>query len=149
MENEIAIVPASLEHREGVYRLLCELEGPGFDRAGFDLAFDTNVKDPCIFYFVAFLQGLPIGFISLHIQMLLHHGKLIGEIQELIVTEACRSKHIGEELFHKALQTARDKGCAQLEVSSRNTRVRSHRFYERMGMNNTHYTFCLPIDPSV
>ena len=52
-------------------------------------------------YYVAESDGDIVGFGSLHIELLLHHAGLAGEIQELVVHETVRSKGIGVELVSR------------------------------------------------
>lgn len=57
-----------------------------------------------------------VGFVSLHIQELLHHAERIGEIQELIVSEKERGIGIGKKLFEKTKEVCQQEGAVQLEV---------------------------------
>ena len=98
-----------------------------------------------IFYLVYEEKDEVLGFISVHIQRLLHHISNIAEIHELIVDEKVRGRGIGSQLFEKAKYIARKNGCIQLEVCCNQRRKESHKFYEGQGMKNSHYKFCLEI----
>ena len=51
----------------------------------------------------------------------------------LVVEETRRSAGIGAELATAAEKWARDRGATSILVRSRSTRMRAHRFYERIG----------------
>ena len=54
-----------------------------------------------------------------------------------------RSQGIGHGLFQEAYHIAREAGCVRFEVSTNRTRLGAHRFYEREGMERSHY----PVHP--
>lgn len=128
-----------------VLELIEELEGPGIDKRAFLKIYRTNLENPLVSYFVyvdADTEEL-LGFISIHIQPLLHHAANIAEIQELTVREAFKGQGIGRLLFHKAVEISKAYRCSQLEVCCNHKRTSSHEFYLAMGMDNDHYKFTL------
>ncbi|MDF2590335.1 MAG: family N-acetyltransferase [Anaerocolumna sp.] len=129
-----------------IYNLINELEDKPLSFPDFTKAFHLNLKDPSIVYYVMLDKDKIIGFISIHIQILLHHVSKIAEIQELIVAKEYQGKGIGTKLFDIALKVAQDNNCTQIEVCCNQKRQRSHEFYLKVGMENSHYKFCLPID---
>jgi PhnO protein len=145
MEEKITVGPALPEHAQAVYGLMCELEGSEPDKQGFQSVFEANLKDGNVHYFAALLSGKVIGFSSLHVQRLLHHTALIGEIQEIVVNESCRGRGIGQMLFERMKEAAANHGCVQLEVCCRKERKRSLEFYQKMGMECSHFKLCLPL----
>ena len=145
MDQSITILPAQISHADAVYSLMCQLEGPGFDRGAFLQVYAANLEEDSIRYFLAFLDGKPVGFISMHAQRLLHHAGLVGEIQELVVQEGLRGRGIGRILFRAARDAACALGLMQLEVCCRREREHSHAFYQRMGMASSHYKLCLSL----
>ena len=48
---------------------------------------------------------------------------------------------LDKEGFHEAYHIAREAGCVRFEVSTNRTRLGAHRFYEREGMERSHYRF--------
>ena len=144
--KEITVIPAAPEHGQAVYGLLCELEGEDLDREGFFWAYEANLWDENILYFLALYEDKPVGFVSLHVQRLLHHLAAVGEIQEIIVAREFRGRGIGQALVQKAREAAVERSCVQLEVCCRRTRIQSHAFYEKMGMENTHFKFSQPLE---
>ena len=139
------IVRADETHRNLVYALMHELEGDKLDRDCFEAVYLRNLADEHIFSLLAMDAGAALGFLSLHIQFLLHHAGMAAEIQEIVVSEAHRGQGIGEKLFLRARQIAAERGCVLLEVCCNQSRAHSHQFYLRQGMKNTHYKFTMPL----
>ena len=141
----VEILPAASSQLEEIYLLICELEGTPVSRKGFSACYRQNLENPQVHYFVAQEGGRVLGFISLHIQQLLHHAAKVAEIQELVVCGQLRGQGIGKLLFAAAKEAAVREGCLQLEVCCNRSRVMSHTFYLRQGMTNRHFKFCLPL----
>ena len=95
---------------------------------------------PQIVYQIALSEGKICGFVSVHIQKLLHHTAPIAEIQELVVDEKCRGQGVGKLLFGKAKEIAAKAGCPQLECACNQRRTASHAFYKKQGMTCLLYT---------
>lgn len=145
MEEKITVRPALPEHAQAVYGLICELEGSEPDRQSFQSVFIENLKNKNVRYFVALREDKVIGFSSLHVQRLLHHAAPVGEIQEIVVSKSSRGQGIGQVLFEKMRTAAISFGCVQMEVCCRKARKRSVDFYQKMGMNCSHFKLCLPL----
>ena len=124
-----------------LHELVEELEGHKIDVLDFCETFEHNMNDPDIYYYIADDGGYPVGFVSLHVSRLLHHAGNIGEVQELVVTEGVRGTGIGARLFQKAKQTAKERGCGQLEVCCNRRREKAHGFYEAQGQTRSHFKF--------
>lgn len=133
------------EHLPKILALLNELEQTSLPSKGFEEAFMENLRDPRIHYLTAEEKGQVVGFLSLHIQFLLHHAGPIAEIQELAVLPETRGRGVGSALLCHAKEIARQEGCSQLEVCCSKTRERAHRFYRREGLRETHFKFCTPL----
>ena len=141
----IHIRPATADDFEYVYQFVNVLHGEVFDRESqWDIYFD-NASNANNIYLMAWAHTLPVGFLSCHTQRLLHHGGLIGEIQEMYVPEGARSHGIGKLLLERCKEIAAANGVLQLEVTSGLKREGAHRFYEREGFLFTHkkFTFAL------
>jgi GNAT superfamily N-acetyltransferase len=74
----------------------------------------------------------PIGWVHVSLLALLEASDL-AVINGLVVDERRRSGGIGASLVEAAERWARDRGATAILVRSRSTRVRAHRFYERLG----------------
>lgn len=137
----IHIRPATIDDFEYVYEFVNLLEDERFDRRTQWEIYLQNAGNPNNIYLIAWAHNLAVGYLSCHVQNLLHHGGLVGEIQELYVNENGRGHGIGKLLVEKAEEIAKARGVLQLEVTSRLTREDAHRFYEREGFNFTHKKF--------
>ncbi len=130
------------EDAEVVYRLICELEEGGdesIEREPFLAVYRRNMGDPNICYRVAEEDGEVIGFVSLHVQWLLHHCGPVAELQELIVSSAHQGKGLGAQLIDEMREEARRRGCLQIELCCNRKREASNAFYGRRGFQKSHF----------
>lgn len=74
----------------------------------------------------------PIGWIHVERVDTLETGPMAG-IAGLVVGEGSRSEGVGSALLAAGEAWARDQGLEVMQVRSRTTRERAHRFYERAG----------------
>lgn len=128
-----------------VYRFVNLLEDAVFDPTAQLLLFSENIANPNVVYLLAFSDGKPVGFLSCHIQNLLHHNGKVGEIQEMFVDESARSLGVGKKLITEIKAVARQRNVVQLEVTSSFKRNAAHRFYERENFIFTHKKFTFPL----
>ena len=140
----LLIRPAEGRDAETVYQFLCELEGQPLDLTAFRAIFRLNLTNYAVHYLVAEQAGEVIGFLSCHVQYLLHHVGKVGEIQELFVRADCRNQQIGRQLLDALDHLARQQGLVNLEVTTNRIRTQTHRFYEQSGFQATHYKFVKP-----
>ncbi len=137
----IQIRQARQEDFPAIYEFVNELEYTVFDeRLQWEIYLE-NAGNPEHIYLVAFVRNLPIGFVSCHIQNLLHHGGKVGEIQEMYVRENARGHGAGKILLDRLKEMALERGVLQLEVTSSHKREAAHRFYEREHFGHTHKKF--------
>lgn len=132
---------------ESVYRFINLLEDEIMHEPTQRRLYLENVNHPEIVYLLAEADGTPVGFLSLHIQKLMHHGGKIGEIQELYVDESARNLGIGKSLTDEIKTIAKSRNVIQIEVTSRLARTDAHRFYEREGFDFTHKKFLYKLHP--
>ncbi|CAM3485579.1 N-acetyltransferase domain-containing protein [Flavobacterium longum] len=137
----IHIRPATIDDFEYVYQFINTLEGQVFDRSAQWEIYVANASNANNIYLMAWAHALPVGYLSCHAQHLLHHGGLVGEIQEMFVTENGRGRGIGKLLLDRCKEIAKANGVLQLEVTSGLMREDAHRFYEREGFLFTHKKF--------
>lgn len=121
-----------------VYEMICALEKETLDFEGFEKAFIKNLSDENVFYWLAEKASKPAGFISLHLQHLIHHAGLVAEIQEFFVWEAFRGQGVGKTLMDEAISYAKSQKVKSIEVSSNKKRVHNVAIYEQMGFSLTH-----------
>ena len=125
-----------------VFQLINELEDGKLDKDRFCGVFENNLLDPNINYILAIDNSAIAGFLSLHIQELLHHTGKVAEIQELFIDEEMRGQGIGEKLVNEARRIAAEEQCILIEVSTNIKRERAQKFYEEKArFRKTHYKF--------
>lgn len=121
--------------------MICKLEDQTINFRNFEKCFIANLQNPLIHYVVAIVQEQAAGFISVHLQSLLHHAGPVAEIQELFVLDNFRQQSIGRLLFTEAQQWARKKSAVQIEVTALMHRAQAELFYKAMGFQPTHFKF--------
>ena len=141
MSDAIVIQQATAKHVLLIYDFLCELEEEKFDFDLFQEIFIRNLHNPDCHYFLAFDGSLCVGYASVHAQWLLHHCGKVGEIQEMFVIADYRSKGIGSLLIEQLKAVAERENFEILEVTANKKRLDTHRFYERQGLERTHFKF--------
>jgi PhnO protein len=128
-----------------IYQFMKELEETDFNAKDLEEAFNTNLQNVNNIYLVAECKNTTVGFVSCHLQLLLHHAGWIGEIQEFFVVDSQRGMGIGRKLLqHLKIMVIR-KGVRQLEVTAHASRVDTHRFYEKTGFRQTHKKFVMSL----
>ncbi len=142
--SQVKIREAMLEDFYPVYLMMNELEGKVYDQPKQHHIFQYNLHQDNIIYLVALKNDKVIGFLSCHIQYLLHHNGKVAEIQEMFVLSEFRSDGVGELLFEKLKKRVQGQEIVQFEVTSNVKRNRAHEFYLRMGFEWTHKKFVLP-----
>jgi len=128
-----------------VYGFLCALEELPLDQAAFMTVYHHNLANPFVHYLVAELHNEVVGFVSCHVQYLLHHCGKVGEIQELFVRPDVRNQQIGHRLIDALITLATQEGFVNLEVTTNQKRADTIRFYEREAFNRTHVKLVKPI----
>lgn len=124
---------------EAVYGLMCELERTELDKAKFSEIFERQVCSEQWISYVYEQDNTVIGFINMRIEQQLHHADTVAEILEFCVSEKYRNQGIGTQLFQKAKETARQHHVVRLELSTSTWRIDAQRFYERQGMDKSHF----------
>jgi PhnO protein len=132
---------ATAQDTAAIRLLLEELEQQTYPAASFHDFFVKNLAREGVFYWLVEMDCQAIGFISLHIQHLLHHLGLVAEVQELVITAAHQGMGLGQLLVGAARAEARAQGCVNLEVTCNHKRQAAHRFYEANGLRPTHLKF--------
>jgi len=80
---------------------------------------------------VADLDGQIVGSITLLIEpKFIHHGGLVGHIEDVVVRSELQSKGIGEQLVNAALEYAKNHGCYKTILDC-DDNVKP--FYEKIG----------------
>ncbi len=126
---------------QSIYNLICDLEDQKLDFTLFENTFRENLTDSNVIYYAALADKCIIGFVSLHIQHILHHSKPTGEVQELIISPGYQGHGVGSMLMHKVESVARELKLEEIELTTRVYREHSQVFYKQLGYVNTHFKF--------
>jgi PhnO protein len=133
---------ANLNDSLVIYNYICSLEEFRFDLTIFENIFKINIQNENVLYYVAEIEdGSVVGFISCHIQILLHHAGKVAEIQELFVESKYRNSGIGSGLINIIEIMTKNIKCVSLEVTAQNKRNKTHDFYKSKFFTQSHLKF--------
>jgi GNAT superfamily N-acetyltransferase len=76
---------------------------------------------------------------------LVRRGALRAQAEGVRVAASYRGRGLGAAMFQWAIDEARRRGCALLQLTSDKTRADAHRFYERLGFSASHEGFKLQL----
>ncbi len=124
-----------------VHEFISALEERRLNWELFEANYAKNIQIPDFHYFIAEVGGKPVGFMSFHIQILLHHNGRVGEVQEIYVNEGYRSYGIGAKFWEIVKEICAKENVVNLEVTTHKKRVDAQRFYFKVGMVNHHLKF--------
>jgi len=119
------------------------------DPAPYARAFAAVDADPAHLLVVAEVDGEVAGTLQLTVLAgLARRGALRGQLEAVRVAAAHRSSGLGSALVTWAVEEARRRGCAVVQLTTDARRVDAHRFYERLGFERSHLGYKLPLDPA-
>lgn len=72
-------------------------------------------------------------------------GALRAQIEAVRVRADHRGRGLGEGMFGWAIEEARRRGCALMQLTTDKARADAHRFYERLGFVASHEGLKLPL----
>lgn len=128
-----------------IHEFICALEESTVEQTVFLAVFRHNLADPAVYYLVAEQADEVVGFVSCHVQHLLHHGGKVAEIQELFVRPDVRNQRIGQQLVETLYDLATQERWVNLEVTTNQKRTDTIRFYERESFSRTHVKLVKPV----
>ncbi|MCB0190242.1 MAG: GNAT family N-acetyltransferase [Caldilineaceae bacterium] len=109
-------------------------------------AFNALDRDPNNELILACLDNQVIGMLQLtYIPSLSYQGGWRALIESVRVDAAYRSQGIGRQLMLWTLERAKARGCHLAQLSTHQSRVDAHRFYERLGFVSSHVGMKLSI----
>lgn len=126
-----------------VYKAICELENEVLDFKVFETIFNENISNPKNLYLIAENESEGLGFISFHTQNLLHHGGLVGEIQEFFIHQNYRGQGVGRLLINEIKNFSEKNNLKSIEVTTNKRRVENVAIYENLGFGLTHNKFTI------
>lgn len=114
------------------------------DIAPYEAAFAAIDADPAQLLVVAEAEGGVVGTFQLtFIPGLARRGALRAQIEAVRVAAEYRCRGLGAAMMRWAIDEARSRGCALVQLTSDRTREDAHRFYERLGFVASHEGFKL------
>ncbi|HEY0807873.1 MAG TPA: GNAT family N-acetyltransferase, partial [Pseudonocardiaceae bacterium] len=72
-------------------------------------------------------------------------GATRAQIEAVRVRADRRGSGLGRELVRWAIDTARERGCVLVQLTTDSSRTDAHRFYERLGFQASHIGMKLPL----
>jgi len=109
------------------------------DLAAYQRAFRAIDADPAHLLLVAESEGQIIGTMQLSfLPGLARRGALRALIEAVRVAESQRGHGLGTAMMKWAIDEARRRGCAVVQLTSDKARTDAHRFYQRLGFVPSH-----------
>ena len=98
--------------------------------------------DPNHMIMLAVLDGEVVGTVQLSfIPGIAALGMKRCLVEAVHIAPAHRGKGLGTEMIDWAIETARERGCGLVQLTSNKKRLDAHRFYERLGFLKSHEGF--------
>jgi GNAT superfamily N-acetyltransferase len=105
----------------------------------YERAFAAIDADPRNFLIVADDAGAVVGCLQItYLPGLGRHGAERSQIEAVRIHSDRRGQGIGAELTTWAIEQARSRGCALVQLTSDKSRTDAHRFYARLGFVASH-----------
>jgi GNAT superfamily N-acetyltransferase len=102
-------------------------------------AFDAIAADPAHLLVVAVDGDRVIGTMQLtFIPGLARRGAWRAQIEAVRVHQDVRGSGVGGQMIGWAIEEARRRGCALVQLTTDKRRTHAHRFYERLGFVASH-----------
>lgn len=73
-------------------------------------------------------------------------GAWRGQIESVRIASDLRGKGLGEQLITWAVERCRARGCRLVQLTSQANRLDAHRFYTRLGWDQSHLGFKLSLE---
>lgn len=143
MNSKLQIRKVKNQDLDFVYKSICELEKEKLNFEVFKEIFNENISNPNNLYLIVENENEGLGFISFHIQNLLHHCGKVGEIQEFFIHQNHRGKGIGRQLIEKIIQYAEENKLKSIEVTTNRKRVGNVIIYKNLGFTLSHNKFTI------
>lgn len=91
--------------------------------------------------YLAEVDGRPVGMCHVTLRQPISDHAPVALIDELIVTDAFRSRGIGRKLIEVARKFALERGCVELEVGTAAENTNACTFYRTVGFDTEHILF--------
>jgi len=111
-------------------------------------AFEEIANDPNTCLLVAEQDGEIVGTLQItFMRGLSRKGARRANIESVRVASKRRGAGLGRQMLRKAIDLARAKGCAMVQLTAHKARSDAHRFYESLGFVASHQGMKLDLDP--
>lgn len=102
-------------------------------------AFEQIESDPNHELIVAERNGEVIGTLHLmFLPSLSYQGGLRAQIESVRIDKRFQNQGIGSEIMKWTMERARQRGAHVVQLTTHQTRLDAHRFYERLGFIGSH-----------
>jgi GNAT superfamily N-acetyltransferase len=102
-------------------------------------AFEAIEADPNQFLAVVELEGRIVGTFQLSfIPGMSSQGAWRAQIEAVRIEHSLRNRGLGRAVMLWAIEQARQRGCALVQLTTDKTRRDAHRFYQRLGFISSH-----------
>ena len=109
------------------------------DLAAYRTAFRAIDADPAHLLLVAESAGEIVGTMQLSfLPGLARRGALRAQLEAVRVADSWRGSGLGGAMMRWAIDEARRRGCALVQLTSDKSRTDAHRFYSRLGFVASH-----------
>jgi GNAT superfamily N-acetyltransferase len=109
------------------------------DLDAYERAFQAIDADPAHMLIVADRAGEVVGTMQLSfLPGLARRGALRAQIEAVRVAASTRGTGLGAAMMHWAIDEARRRDCALVQLTSDKARTDAHRFYQRLGFVASH-----------
>jgi GNAT superfamily N-acetyltransferase len=109
------------------------------DLAAYTAAFEAIDADPAHMLVVAEQAGEIVGTMQLSfLPGLARRGALRAQIEAVRVADGSRGSGLGAAMIGWAVDEARRRGCALVQLTTDKSRLDAHRFYHRLGFVASH-----------
>ena len=151
--TSVALRPAKRDEVPAIVAMLAD-DGLGrgreavSDPAIYYDAFDAMAGDPNNRLMVAGKDGSLVGTLQItFIRGLSRKGARRALVEAVRVASRHRGKGIGRDIFLRAIELARERGCAIVQLTTDKSRPDALRFYESLGFVASHEGMKLMLDP--
>jgi GNAT superfamily N-acetyltransferase len=109
------------------------------DLAAYRAAFEAIDADPAHLLLTAESEGRVVGTLQLSfLPGLARRGALRAQIEAVRVAASTRGSGLGAAMIGWAIEEARRRGCALVQLTTDKSRTDAHRFYQRLGFIASH-----------
>jgi GNAT superfamily N-acetyltransferase len=109
------------------------------DLAAYTAAFEAIDADQAHILVVADLAGEIVGTMQLSfLPGLARRGALRAQIEAVRVAQGSQGSGLGTAMIGWAIDEARRRGCALVQLTTDKSRLDAHRFYQRLGFVASH-----------